>query len=83
MNYYHFLSTLWIQMLSIFMHYLILILPTLHTISYYIFPFHSWGWWWGVGRGRWEGGDTVIPLWKHGKWVLFWHGVPHYVLSGR
>ena len=50
MNYYHFLSTLWIQMLSIFMHYLILILPTLHTISYYIFPFHSWGWWWGVGN---------------------------------
>lgn len=37
----------------------------------------------GVGRGRWEGGDTVIPLWKHGKWVLFWQGVPHYVLSGR
>lgn len=44
MNYYHFLSTLWIQILSIFMHYFILILPTLHTISYYIFPFHGgWG----------------------------------------
>ena len=25
----------------------------------------------GVGRGSWEGGDTVVPLWKHGKWVLF------------
>lgn len=36
-----------------------------------------------MGRGHWEGGDTVIPLWKHGKWVLFWQGVPHYVLSGR
>lgn len=37
----------------------------------------------GVGRGSWKGGDTVIPLWKHGKWVLFWQGVPHYVLRGR
>lgn len=43
MNYYHFLSTLWIQMLNIFMHYLILILLTLYTISYYIFPFHRGG----------------------------------------
>ena len=43
MNYYYFLSTLWIQMLNIFMHYLSLILLTLYTISYYIFPFHSGG----------------------------------------